>query len=333
MTTSSKPTKTLRFDKKLDIEFGEFHKFKADKILSRAGTLDRDSISRLISWEKLNSNRENLIADLQRLHSRLSHTDENMNSKMSKRFAMWVGGIVLAIALAALAGSVYRVAIGCGANSTNDACHAKRKEKNVVKTAIMPDLRQKPLPEAKTMIDALKINISLSNKDVISSRSVWNEDNWVVVNQTPGPGTVLKYGEHVCIGIVKADESWQTPNHLQCWQDAGGGLPDSGNVEFLSHDLVKISNLSTSLNGQYLRATIRIEMDRGDTVSLPFCTYSSVTASQSNFKLDASDGGDPGLFADGGQSFKAGLFLNWSGAFRFSITKLEVSRSVGCFSY
>lgn len=325
MTTSSKPTKTLRFDKKLDIEFGEYHKFKADKILRKAGALDRDSISRLISWEKLNSNRENLIADLQRLHSDLSPAVKNINAKINKKVGLWVGGIVLAIALVSLAGMVYRVAIGCAANSTNDVCNAQRVKRNASKTAIMPDLRQKPLPEAKAMIDALKINISLSNKDVISSRSVWNEDNWVVVNQTPGPGTVLKYGEHVCIGIVKADESWQTPNRLQCWQDAGGGLPDSENVDFLSHDLVKISNLPTSLNGQYLRATIRIEMDRGDTVSLPFCTYSSVTASQPNFKLDASDGGDPGLFADGGQSFKAGLFLNWTGAFRFSVTKLEVS--------
>jgi len=200
-----------------------------------------------------------------------------------------------------------------------------------VKSALMPKVIGLSLDNARELLDRLAVKVQTEEQDLISSRSVWDTSNWTVVGQSPPTGQKLTKDQRVCIGIVKNDEAWQTPNRLQCWESANVELEALGdNYELISKDLMKLTDLPASLDGKQLKAKVKIELDRGNTLYLPFCTYASVANFSTNLKLDASDGGDPGPFADGGQSFDAGLFLNWTGAYRYSITKLEKSDSSKC---
>jgi hypothetical protein len=247
--------------------------------------------------------------------------------------AVWSLVVIGVLAVLPVAGMIYRVSTGCGAFETQDTCNARRDELNAAKRAVMPNIQGESLREAKSRVKNLKMGLDVEHHDLISSRSVWDEDNWTVVAQNPLPGAELRYGTSLCIGIVKNDETWQTQDRLECWQKIDLDLLETASVEFLSKDIAKFSNLPTSLRDGHLRATIKIEMDRGNTVWLPYCTYSKVTASQANLKLDASNGGDPGAFANGGQSFEASLFLEWSGNYRFTVMRLEKSTSGGCFTF
>jgi hypothetical protein len=196
---------------------------------------------------------------------------------------------------------------------------------------MMPKLIGLPLEDAREQLNELALEVQTEEQDLISSRSVWDVTNWTVVSQSPLSGKKLQKNQLVCIGIVKNDESWQTPNRLQCWESANDELETIGeNYEIINKDLMRLVNLPSSLEGKHLRAEIKIELDRGNTIYLPFCTFAPVTNANTNLKLDASDGGDPGLFANGGQSFEAGLFLNWTGSYRYSIKKLEKSDSSKC---
>lgn len=196
----------------------------------------------------------------------------------------------------------------------------------------MPSLISSSLSDAEQKLDDLNVDLDVRTEDLLQSRSVWNEDNWTVVSQSPAAGVLLDNQADVCIGIVKNDEAWKTHRQLQCWSESDSELDAlDDNYELKLKDLLTVTSLPPSLDGYHLRATVKIEMDGGNTVSLPYCTYSMVSSNSAmNLKLDASDGGDPGLFADGGQSFKAGLFLNWTGRYRYSITKLEKSRTSKC---
>ncbi len=200
-----------------------------------------------------------------------------------------------------------------------------------LKSALMPKVIGLSLESASEQLNQLAVEVQIKEQDLISSRSVWDTSNWTVVGQSPPSGEKLVKDQLVCIGIVKIDEAWQTPNRLQCWESANDELQALGdNYKFINKDLIKLTNLPASLEGKQLKAKVEIELDRGDTLYLPFCTYASVANFSTNLKLDASNGGDPGLFADGGQSFEAGLFLDWNGSYRYSITKLEKSDSSKC---
>jgi len=200
------------------------------------------------------------------------------------------------------------------------------------KIEYMPNLVKSLLPEATKRLKDLKTNLDLETQDLISSRGVWAEDNWTVVSQSPSVGMSLSKNQKVCLGIVKNDETWETPKRLECWSDARKELEIVGEDHDMPlKDLLKIATSPKSLIGYHLRATVEIKMDRGNTVRLPYCTYAKVSSSSDfNLKLDATNGGDPGLFANGGQSFQAGLFLNWTGRYRYNIKKLEKSLTSKC---
>jgi hypothetical protein len=200
----------------------------------------------------------------------------------------------------------------------------------VNRVVYMPNVIGSPLGTARETLESLDGEYEINEQDLISDRGVWNYDNWVVSSQSPRAGAPLSKNEQVCIGIVKNDETWQTPNQLQCWESAADELSEISGYTMPLKDLIKMNNLPISLNGMHLKAEVEIEMDRGNTVFLPFCTYAVVANGSTNLKLDAGNGGDPGLFANGGQSFEAGLFLEWTGNYKMSINRLEKSRTSRC---
>ena len=346
---------SIRKERTLREQFVEFEDMTTNQILAAVTSFDSSTIKRLQRWERLNKNRKTLLLELDRLNSRLvvpptlpmtssseSRSEENSllpdsTPRRRKRglvvVASSVVGVIGLIAVIPVAGMIYRVSTGCGAFETQDTCNARSDEFNLGRTAVMPNVQGQLLNNAKSNIKNLKMGLKIDKQDLISSRSVWDEENWTVVAQSPQPGSELRYGALICIGIAKNDETWQTPDRLQCWQKVENELLASMDIDFLSNDLVKLTNLPQSLQGSHLRAMIRIELDRGNTVQLPYCTYGPVSGRETNLKIDASNGGDPGAFSKGSQSFEASLFLEWTGSYRFTITKLEKSNSGGCFTF
>lgn len=343
-------------DRRRTAEFGEFENLNIRQTLIKVDGFDAPTIDRLQQWERSKQNRASLLLELEKLKSRAlipthprgssptetktarfsSSTDNTSTKKMRKSFvlALWAIGVLAVLAVIPVAGMIYRVSTGCGAFETQDTCNAKRAEVNAAKRAVMPSLQGQILRDARSDIKDLAMGLKVEEQDLIYSRGVWDADNWTVMTQSPQPGSELRYGASVCIGIAKNDETWQTQNRLQCWQKIDDDFLDASDaVAFLSNDLVKLSNLPQSLKGTHLRATIQIEMDRGNTVQLPYCTYGPVSGREANLKIDASNGGDPGAFAKGGQSFEASLFLEWSGSYRYSVKKLEKSSAGGCFTF
>ena len=319
--------------------FEYFGDLTVKEILRKSEKFDFLTLEQLCQWERQNKNRKTLISELEKriqvkrprpVSVRARDTASTLKRRIPKsvKWSIAVFGIVVAVPL--VIGMIYRLSVGCDPFKSQDICNARRDSVNQEKRASMPNLQGKILSEVDPFLEELKMGLTVNHYDLIASRSVWSDDNWTVVAQSPRPGSLLKYGASICIGIVKSDETWRTTQRLQCWNRVSDNVADSVELEFLSNDLVRVSRLPSSLVGRHLRATIKIEMDGGNTVSLPFCTYAPTSNQQVNLKIDAGDGGDPGVFSSGGESFKAGLFLNWNGRFRFELTKLEESSTGGC---
>jgi hypothetical protein len=171
--------------------------------------------------------------------------------------------------------------------------------------------------------------------DLIESRSVWNNYNWVIVAQIPPAGSKFVKDERLCFGVVKTDELDLSRQRLSCWQELIGFADLSGfDYNLLSKDLISISINDPDLKGYFLKAKVWIEMKDWNSVMLTYCSYEPVGVngnSSINLKLDAGASGT--VFGDGGESFDAGLFNDWNGEYTYEVKKIEKSYGSGCFSF
>lgn len=171
--------------------------------------------------------------------------------------------------------------------------------------------------------------------DLIESRSVWDNYNWTVVSQIPAAGSKVSLEDRPCLGIVKTDELELPRQKLRCWREVNGFEDFSGfDFKMLSKDLISIILTDSALEGYFLKAKVRIDMEDWNSVWLTYCSYEpkGVNGSSStNLKLDAGASGT--AFGDGGVSFDAGLFLEWNGAYTYKVEKVEKSYGSGCFSF
>jgi len=171
--------------------------------------------------------------------------------------------------------------------------------------------------------------------DLIESRSVWNNYNWVIVAQTPPAGSKIGRDERLCFGVVKTDEINLSHQILRCWQEIVGFAEFSGfDYNLLSKDLISISINDADLIGYFLKAKVWIEMKDWNSVMLTYCSYEPVGVkgnSSINLKLDAGASGT--VFGNGGESFDAGLFNDWNGEYTYEVKKIEKSYGSGCFSF
>ena len=171
--------------------------------------------------------------------------------------------------------------------------------------------------------------------DLIESRSVWDNYNWMVVAQIPPAGSKVNLEDRPCLGIVKTDELELDRQKLRCWREINGFEDLEGyKYNMLSKDLISITLTDLDLNGYFLKSKVWIEMKDWNSVMLTYCSYEPIGANGStdiNLKLDAGASGT--VFGDGGESFDAGLFNDWNGEYTYRVEKIEKSFGSGCFSY
>lgn len=80
----------------------------------------------------------------------------------------------------------------------------------------MPDVVGRGLSGVVEAMSKLEEDFGLDIRyvDLVSDRSVWNQDNWVVVSQAPGAGVTLSEGQLICLGIRKKDESERSHRYV-----------------------------------------------------------------------------------------------------------------------
>lgn len=148
--------------------------------------------------------------------------------------------------------------------------------------------------------------------DVLENRSVWDNENWVVVRQIPSPGTKISNDEKICAGVTKISEKWRTPKHFGCWNEVYDAVTPksiSGDVMYMNVDF---SNLSSNLR-QY-RATVDIDTDDGLSLKVMYCTEKAAIPSGKVPRMRLSGK----YFTD-----DAVMFNNYVGSFTYSISKFE----------
>jgi beta-lactam-binding protein with PASTA domain len=148
--------------------------------------------------------------------------------------------------------------------------------------------------------------------DVLEKRSVWDNENWVVVQQIPEPGTKVSQVEKICAGVTKIAEKWRTPQHFGCWSEVYSDVkPVSISRDVMSLD-IDFSNSHD--NGHQYRATVEINTDDGETLKVMYCTEEAT-----------APGGKVGRMRLSGKYFvdDAVIFNNYVGRFAYSISKLE----------
>ncbi len=148
--------------------------------------------------------------------------------------------------------------------------------------------------------------------DVLENRSVWDNENWVVVRQIPTPGTKVSKEEKICAGVTKISEKWRTPQHFGCWSEVYGDVTPrsiSGDVMYLTVDF---SN--PSKNWHQYRATVDIDTDDGQSLKVMYCTENAT-----------APGGKTGKMRLSGKYFvnDAVLYNDYVGSFTYSISKFE----------
>jgi hypothetical protein len=178
-------------------------------------------------------------------------------------------------------------------------------------------------------------NFYADTVDLIESRSIWDNYNWVVVAQIPPAGSKLIPDDRICLGVVKVEESNLDHKRLHCWQEITDFESTAGySYDMVLKDLLKVTLPKPELKGFFLKATVLIEMKDWSTVSLTYCSYEAVGTNGSittNLELDPGASGT--AFGDGGESFNTGLFKDWTGSYTYQIRQMWKSFGSGCFSF
>jgi hypothetical protein len=174
----------------------------------------------------------------------------------------------------------------------------------------MPNIVGLPYSEASE--DVSSAGRYLDYVDVLENRSVWDNENWVVVRQIPAPGTRVSREEKLCAGITKISEKWRTPRSFGCWNEVNGDVTlksISGDVMYLTIDF-----FNPFKNWHQYRATVEIDTDDGQSLKVMYCTENASPA-----------GGKVGRMRLSGKYFvnDAVIYNDYVGKFSYSISKLE----------
>jgi hypothetical protein len=239
------------------------------------------------------------------------------------------------------------VAVGVWSNSLPDAdltTESRGAETTSVETtstsnksplkggSTMPNVKTQILGDATDVLDSLDLNVDRDAKDIVAGRSIWDDRNWIVVSQAPNPGTQLKEGQKVCLGVRKIDEIDASVGGLDCFEDAIETDLKSEIADFYQDsgtDLIKLSVLNTSGQSAHYLVYMQISRDGLPTQKVPFCTYESVqssTAPQSVI-LKVWEG-SPGHDGYGGTFWR---LLDWKGPFTHQIKSFERTFGASCF--
>ena len=165
--------------------------------------------------------------------------------------------------------------------------------------------------------------------DLIEDRSVWDNENWVVIAQSPQPGTLVEPDQRICFGLVKIEETNEFPKILHCWQNVyeSTDITDS-TFDFIQKDLLKIDSTNKELIGYFLKVSVEINLRDGSSLDLDYC-------SNKKFGIGGSmtDELELDTFRTQDNSYDLDTFENWFGDYQYQIEGVSKNLGSGCFSY
>lgn len=77
-------------------------------------------------------------------------------------------------------------------------------------SVVVPDVSALELDEAKKKLKSASSDFSVFVRDGLSDRSVIWESNWLVIDQTPSPGTLVEFTSKICLQVAKKNENTST---------------------------------------------------------------------------------------------------------------------------
>jgi hypothetical protein len=258
--------------------------------------------------------------------SKIEPTKEQLSQVSGKETALGCLGIIVLFLFLALLGWIFELT---GVNTDGDS-GSKKDETTYVKTDFMPNA------VGMTYAEALDKDAKFYDDhyypdyiDLIEDRSVWDNENWVVIAQSPQPGTLVEPDQRICFGLVKIEETNEFPKILQCWQNVyeSTDITDS-TFDFIQKDLLKIDSTNKELIGYFLKVSVEIDLSDGSSLDLDYC-------SNKKFGIGGSmtDELDLDTFRTQDNSYDLDTFDNWFGDYRYRIKGVSKNLGSGCFSY
>jgi len=86
----------------------------------------------------------------------------------------------------------------------------------------VPDVLGLELDEAKKTLESASSNFSVIVRDGLSDRSIIWESNWLVIDQTPSPGTLVEVTSKICLQVAKKSENTSS--------DSAEPMPECGDL-------------------------------------------------------------------------------------------------------
>ena len=298
----------------------------AKKINNAAQSAERNHVIRLRRLRVLPSEisalqNDTRIDDAEKLFASADESlDEEIKVSLKKRNSR----LRLSVITVCLLGAVTSVGISYPIVSSL-ASDISQTTKTIERKATPTNSTQTPKPpEILTMPNIVGLSYAVAYEeissagrhldyiDVLEKRSVWDNENWVVVQQIPEPGTKVSQVEKICAGVTKIAEKWRTPQHFGCWSEVYSDVKPvsiSRDVMYLDIDFSNSHD-----NGHQYRATVEIDTDDGETLKVMYCTEEATAPS-----------GKVGRMRLSGKYFvdDAVIFNNYVGRFAYSISKFE----------
>ena len=261
----------------------------------------------------------------------LSKENESLNTNLPKannrkKRTRKIGGLsrIQLVILVVVLASIIPLGIMFPSNDGNKVAEVKKQSVTTMPKAIGMNYGEFVEKENKFIEKFFPDTI-----DLIDSRSIWDDYNWVVVAQIPPAGSTVFPDERICLGVVKVEESNLDHKRLRCWQEVTEFENTTGySFDMIDKGLLKVKLPQPELKGFFLKTEVLIEMEDWSTVTITFCSYEAVGTNGTttiNLKLDPGPGGI--------ESFDVELFNDWTGAYTYRIQQMWKSFGAGCFSF
>jgi len=201
-------------------------------------------------------------------------------------------------------------------------------EPNANPTKLMPDFTGLVYSQALAEIDKLGLPYP-DYIDLLESRGIWDDDNWVVRDQLPPSGAVVKEEDRICLGVVKVDENWRDNlNQWSCWYDVTTSERDALDIEFPTSENIEATVLNQSAFPVNLQVVLGIEIDSpaftGIELMLRFCTSEKVPPGNSVVPMRLT----PGDLLE--QYDSEQWLLYGTGKFRFEVKDFQKNAGSSC---
>ena len=196
------------------------------------------------------------------------------------------------------------------------ACSAAGPDTVAVRP-VMPDVTGILYSEARDLIDDLPGSYSVDDIDLLESRSIWTQDNWTVMRQSPRAGQPLLDGNKICLGVVKNDETWQTLKKMPCYERV---YPDKSTLKFVDRQEVQLTVSNAGPGNAYYRAIVHYEIDEGN-LTWPYIDRDLYVEYCSDYPVAPGPARMVVLEMNNRYNTDESKWLQYGGKFRYSLDK------------